>query len=112
MRASLVALITTVAAVAHLGMRGPTSTSTSTSTSTATATATSTPIPTLPASASLFPPSQLLLSGRLTGDTLTETESCAGCHADAAAQWQSSCLLYTSMPRWGDGAHRSSWRET
>jgi tetratricopeptide (TPR) repeat protein len=97
MRASLVALITTVAAVAHLGMRGPTSTSTSTSTSTATATATSTPIPTLPASASLFPPSQLLLSGRLTGDTLTETESCAGCHADAAAQWQSSAHAFGSF---------------
>lgn len=76
MRASLLALIATVLAVVHFGVRGPTSTS---------------------GPVFAFPPSQLLLSGSLTGDTLTETESCASCHADAAAQWQSSAHAFASF---------------
>jgi tetratricopeptide (TPR) repeat protein len=31
------------------------------------------------------------------GDTITETESCAGCHADAAAQWRSSAHAFGSF---------------
>jgi cytochrome c554/c'-like protein len=42
-------------------------------------------------------PAQTELAGSLSGDIVTETESCAGCHADAAAQWQSSAHAYGSF---------------
>jgi hypothetical protein len=42
-------------------------------------------------------PAQTELDGRLSGDTVTETESCAGCHADAAAQWRSSAHAFGSF---------------
>jgi tetratricopeptide (TPR) repeat protein len=58
---------------------------------------TATNMPSPPALVSLLPrpspplgPAQTELSATLTGQTVTETESCAGCHADAAAQWRSS----------------------
>jgi tetratricopeptide (TPR) repeat protein len=35
--------------------------------------------------------------GTLRGDVITETESCAGCHADAAAQWRSSAHAFGSF---------------
>jgi hypothetical protein len=85
MRTGLIALIAAVVAMGHFGSRGSTSTPTST------------PTARLPASTSPFAPSQLHLSGPLTGDTLTETESCAGCHADAAAQWQASAHAFGSF---------------
>ncbi|HEX3344025.1 MAG TPA: multiheme c-type cytochrome [Polyangiaceae bacterium] len=64
------------------------------------------PVPvTLPAPpAALLPrpdpglgPAQTELAGALTGATVTETESCAGCHADAAAQWRSSAHAFGSF---------------
>jgi Flp pilus assembly protein TadD len=42
-------------------------------------------------------PSQTELDGTLTGDTVTETESCAGCHADATEQWRSSAHAFGSF---------------
>jgi hypothetical protein len=42
-------------------------------------------------------PAQSEVDGQLSGDTVTETESCAGCHADAAAQWSSSAHAYGSF---------------
>ena len=61
-----------------------------------TVSATTTPAPVTTATALLprpprpLAPAQTELAGQLTGNTVTETESCAGCHADAAAQWRSS----------------------
>ena len=51
---------------------------------------TSTSKPTLPRPSPPFSPSEAETDGQADGKTLTETESCAGCHADAAAQWRSS----------------------
>src|SRR5262245_47791609 len=43
-------------------------------------------------------PSLLGVNGKgLDGAFVTETESCAGCHADAAAQWQSSAHAFGSF---------------
>jgi tetratricopeptide (TPR) repeat protein len=53
--------------------------------------------PVLPHTAPPLGPSRTEVAGTLTGDTLTETESCAGCHADAAAQWRSSAHAYGSF---------------
>jgi Flp pilus assembly protein TadD len=60
---------------------------------------TTTPIPTalLPALSPPLAPAQTELAGALTGDTITETESCAGCHADAAEQWRSSVHAVSSF---------------
>jgi hypothetical protein len=62
-----------------------------------------TPAPTAPP-ASLLPrtdgplaPAQSAVEGSLTGVTITETESCAGCHAQAAADWRSSPHAYASF---------------
>ena len=49
------------------------------------------------ASSSVLAPAQTELTGALNGQTLTETESCAGCHADAAAQWRSSLHAFSSF---------------
>jgi tetratricopeptide (TPR) repeat protein len=87
MRAGLVGWVTAVVAVLCFGMGG----------TGGGATATTTPTPILPSLSSPLAPSQLRLSGPITGDTLTETESCAGCHADAAAQWQSSAHAFGSF---------------
>jgi tetratricopeptide (TPR) repeat protein len=51
----------------------------------------------LPSSASRFAPAQTEIDGPLTGEIVTETESCAGCHADAAAQWRSSAHAFGSF---------------
>src|ERR1019366_6440410 len=61
--------------------------------------ATPAPIPTalLPRPSTALAPAQTELSGSLTGDTVTETESCAGCHADAAAQWRYSAHAFGSF---------------
>ncbi len=42
-------------------------------------------------------PSRTELAGPTTGEVVTETESCAGCHADAAAQWRSSAHAFGSF---------------
>jgi len=42
-------------------------------------------------------PAQATIDGALTGQTLTETESCAGCHAQAAADWRSSPHAFASF---------------
>jgi tetratricopeptide (TPR) repeat protein len=41
--------------------------------------------------------SQTAIAPGLRGDTVTETESCAGCHADAAAQWSASVHAFGSF---------------
>jgi hypothetical protein len=55
------------------------------------------PTAVLPRPSSPLAPAQTELAGALTGDTVTETESCAGCHADAAAQWRSSAHAFGSF---------------
>lgn len=40
---------------------------------------------------------QSVIARGLNGDTLTETESCAGCHAEAAAQWGASAHAFGSF---------------
>jgi len=61
------------------------------------------PAPTDHLAASLPPPSgplapaQAAIDGALTGITITETESCAGCHAQAAADWRSSPHAFASF---------------
>jgi PAS domain-containing protein len=56
-----------------------------------------TPTAVLPRPSAALAPAQTELAGTLTGDTVTETESCAGCHADAAAQWRSSAHAFGSF---------------
>jgi hypothetical protein len=51
----------------------------------------------VPADAPPLAPARTEVTGALTGDTVTETESCAGCHPDAAAQWQSSVHAFGSF---------------
>src|SRR5580704_7067873 len=98
MQAGLTALLLTLIDLAHFGPRASTTRPTSPSTSTPTSTPTPTPTPTSTSTPTpTFTPSQLRLTGPLTGETLTETESCAGCHADAAAQWQSSAHAFASF---------------
>ncbi|HEY6458841.1 MAG TPA: multiheme c-type cytochrome, partial [Polyangiaceae bacterium] len=55
------------------------------------------PTAALPHAGTTLAPSQTELDGALTGDTVTETESCAGCHADAAEQWRSSAHAFGSF---------------
>ncbi len=57
------------------------------------------PIPALrlPSNGSRFAPAQTEVDGSLTGEILTETESCAGCHPDADAQWRSSAHAFSSF---------------
>src|SRR5258708_33611513 len=51
----------------------------------------------LPREPAAFGPAQTELDGTLSGETVTETGSCEGCHADAAAQWRSSAHAYGSF---------------
>jgi hypothetical protein len=52
----------------------------------------------LPRNASPLAPSHLEVAGPgVDGNTVTETESCAGCHADAAAQWRTSAHSFGSF---------------
>jgi len=51
----------------------------------------------LPRSSISLHPAQTALAGAVSGDTLTETESCASCHAAAAAQWRSSAHAFASF---------------
>src|ERR1700677_370433 len=51
----------------------------------------------LPAPSGLLAPAQATVDGALTGITITETESCAGCHAQAAADWRSSPHAFASF---------------
>ena len=59
--------------------------------------ASSAPAIMLPHAASSLAPAHTELTGALTGETLTESESCASCHADAAAQWRSSMHAFSSF---------------
>jgi tetratricopeptide (TPR) repeat protein len=54
-------------------------------------------LPALPRAAPPLGPAQTDVTGGLTGEVVTETESCAGCHADAAAEWRSSAHAYGSF---------------
>jgi len=51
----------------------------------------------LPGRASPLAPAEAELAGSVTGDVVGETESCAGCHADAAAEWRSSAHAFGSF---------------
>ncbi len=51
----------------------------------------------LPLNPSPLAPSHLVAGPGLDGATITETESCAGCHADAAAQWRTSAHAFGSF---------------
>jgi len=55
------------------------------------------PAAVLPRPGTALAPAQAEIAGALTGDTVTETESCAGCHADAAEQWRSSAHAFGSF---------------
>src|SRR3974377_1005086 len=52
---------------------------------------------TLPPPPAPSAPAKRRLDGGVSGPVLTETESCAGCHADAAAQWASSAHAFASF---------------
>jgi tetratricopeptide (TPR) repeat protein len=88
-----------LAAVAALGCSAPRGKAISAVTMTTAATPTAATIPRaiLPGPPAPLAPAQTELSGSLTGEILTETESCAGCHADAAAQWRSSAHAFGSF---------------
>lgn len=51
----------------------------------------------LPAPPGPLAPTRATVDGSLTGQTITETESCAGCHAQAAADWRSSPHAFASF---------------
>ena len=51
----------------------------------------------IPGNPSPLAPSHLVAGPGLDGATITETESCAGCHADAAAQWRTSAHAFGSF---------------
>jgi tetratricopeptide (TPR) repeat protein len=51
----------------------------------------------LPAPSGPLAPAQAVVDGELAGITITETESCAGCHAQAAADWRSSPHAFASF---------------
>lgn len=91
--AVLVLLVLAAATAACSGAGDASSTGVSTSTATSTTAAKAT----LPLPSPSFAPSEAEAEGRIDGKTLTETESCAGCHADAAAQWRSSAHAFGSF---------------
>ena len=96
MQGSGVALVAVLGTLAlALACSGPATTTTPNTTPAPT----STPIPgaILPRPSPVLAPAQTELAGALTGATVTETESCAGCHADAAAQWRSSAHAFGSF---------------
>jgi tetratricopeptide (TPR) repeat protein len=51
----------------------------------------------LPGPVGPLAPAQAQVDGVLNGVTITETESCAGCHAQAAADWRSSPHAFASF---------------
>lgn len=53
--------------------------------------------PRLPSNPSPLAPAHLVAGTGNDGSVLTETESCAGCHADAAAQWRTSAHAFGSF---------------
>ncbi len=97
MRAPSFAILLVVLAAAVAACSGsPDSTVASTATATTTTTTAATTA-TLPLPSPSFGPSEGDTDGRVDGKTWTETESCAGCHADAAAQWRSSTHAFGSF---------------
>jgi tetratricopeptide (TPR) repeat protein len=103
-RASALAVFVVIVTVAFaMACSGPAPTSRSASGATASSIATgmasagAIASPQLPRPPTALAPAQTELAGSLTGDTVTETESCAGCHADAAAQWRSSAHAFGSF---------------
>jgi hypothetical protein len=80
-----------------LACSAPATSTSATSTPAAIPTSTARPTVLLPRPSPPLGPAQTELAGALTGDTVTETESCAGCHADAAAQWRSSAHAFGSF---------------
>jgi tetratricopeptide (TPR) repeat protein len=100
MRASLgvVLVVVAVTAVAlACAPASPTAATTSTTPPGLAASLASNPSAVLPRPSPPLAPSEIELDGALTGDVITETESCAGCHADAAAQWRSSVHSFASF---------------
>jgi len=54
--------------------------------------------PALPRAAGAFSPSHMATDGPgIIGNVVTETESCSGCHPDAAAQWRTSAHAFGSF---------------
>ena len=53
--------------------------------------------PLLPSNPSALAPAHVVAGAGIDGSVLTETESCAGCHADAAAQWRTSAHAFGSF---------------
>jgi tetratricopeptide (TPR) repeat protein len=88
MRASTFAVLLVVLAATLGACSGP---------GDAVSTSTSTAKPVLPLPSPSLGPSEADTDWRVDGKTLTETESCAGCHADAAAQWRSSAHAFGSF---------------
>jgi hypothetical protein len=98
MRGSGVALVAVLGTLAlALACSGPATSTTGNTTPATVATPTPIPAALLPRPSPVLAPAQTELAGALTGDTVTETESCAGCHADAAAQWRSSAHAFGSF---------------
>ena len=98
MRGSNAALVAAALAVTLALACSGSGTSTPAATTPVTApTAAAIPAALLPRPSPVLAPAQTELAGALTGDTVTETESCAGCHADAAAQWRSSAHAFGSF---------------
>jgi hypothetical protein len=96
---ALLSLCACLAAALALGCSAPRGKAISavTMTTAATPTAATIPAASLPGPRVPLAPAQTALSGALTGEVVTETESCAGCHADAAAQWRSSAHAFGSF---------------
>jgi Flp pilus assembly protein TadD len=98
MRGSSVALVAVLGTLAlALACSGPAPSTVANTTPAAVATPGPIPTALLPRPSPVLAPAQTELAGALTGDTVTETESCAGCHADAAAQWRSSAHAFGSF---------------
>jgi hypothetical protein len=97
-RGSVNALATLVATTAlALACSGAPTSTPATTLPTPVAIPAATPTALLPRPSPPLAPAETELAGALTGDTVTETESCAGCHADAAAQWRSSAHAFGSF---------------
>ena len=91
MQGSSVALVAVLGTLAlALACSGPATSTPATTTPVTIPTPAPIPAAVLPRPSAPLAPAQTELARTLTGATVTETESCAGCHADAAAQWRSS----------------------
>lgn len=98
MRGSTVVLVAVLGALAFaLACSGPATSTPVTTTPSPTVMPAPVPTALLPRPSPALGPAQTELAGALTGDTVTETESCAGCHADAAEQWRSSAHAFGSF---------------